>query len=137
MRANAPWGIAVPDDDEHTVYVWLDALANYLTVCDFGADDTQAWPGAGCTHIVGKDILRFHCIMWPAVLLAAGLEPPASVVAHAHWTVEGRKMSKSLGNVVAPGALMERFGIDAVRYFLLRNAGIAQDGNFSEGEQRG
>jgi methionyl-tRNA synthetase len=115
------------------MYVWLDALANYLTAV--GYPDTQApdyktfWPAD--IHVVGKDIVRFHCVYWPAFLLAAGLEVPKRVFAHGWWTVEGQKMSKSLGNFVAPPQLVEQYGVDPVRYFMLRELPFGSDGDFS------
>jgi methionyl-tRNA synthetase len=142
LSAQAPWGITVPTDKSHTVYVWLDALANYLTVArhhsgssnkgESSNDDNldKRWPAS--YHIVGKDILKFHTVYWPAFLLAADLAPPKQVIAHAHWLVDGQKMSKSIGNVVAPSDLISRFGVDAVRYFLLRDGGLVNDGDFSE-----
>jgi methionyl-tRNA synthetase len=135
LSAQAPWGITVPSDEAHTVYVWLDALANYLTVARHhversGINFEQVWPPT--YHVVGKDILKFHAVYWPAFLSAAGLPLPKQVIAHAHWLVENQKMSKSIGNVVAPSDLVRRFGVDAVRYFLLRDGGLVNDGDFSE-----
>ncbi len=132
-RTSFSWGIPVPDDPEHVVYVWLDALTNYMTA--LGYPDTAAeayrtfWPAD--VHVVGKDILRFHAIFWPAFLFAAGLEPPKRVFAHGWWTNEGQKISKSLGNVIDPVALVERYGLDPVRYFLLREVPFGADGDFS------
>ncbi len=131
-RTSFRWGVPVPGDDAHVMYVWLDALANYLTAAGF-PDETDAlwrfWPAD--IHFVGKDILRFHAIYWPAFLMAAGLPPPRRVFAHGWWTNEGQKISKSLGNVIDPVALVEEFGLDAVRYFLLREVPFGQDGDFS------
>ena len=124
-------------ESEHSIYVWLDALTNYLTVTGYGqeglSDDPQPsyWP-ATC-HVVGKDILRFHAVYWPAFLMAAGLKLPERIVAHGHWTVDRIKMSKSLGNVVKPEYLKDKYGVDPVRYFLLRDGGLGADGDFNEG----
>jgi methionyl-tRNA synthetase len=123
----------VPDDPGHVVYVWLDALTNYMTA--LGYPDTEAeayrtfWPAD--VHVVGKDILRFHAIFWPAFLLAAELEPPKRVFAHGWWTNEGQKISKSLGNVIDPVQLIETYGLDQTRYFLLREVPFGNDGDFS------
>ncbi len=132
-RSTVRWGIPVPNDPEHVVYVWVDALTNYLTVAgypDEGADLWRSfWPAD--LHMVGKDILRFHAVYWPAMLLAAGLEPPERVFAHGWWTNEGQKISKSLGNVIDPFSLVEKYGLDAVRYFLMREVPFGNDGDFS------
>ncbi|MCF7934913.1 MAG: methionine--tRNA ligase [Synergistales bacterium] len=132
-RTTLDWGIPVPDDEKHVVYVWFDALINYLSACGYPRDEEKVrtfWPAV--THLVGKDITRFHCIIWPSMLLALGLEPPSLVFAHGWWTVEGRKMSKSLGNVVDPFEMVELYGRDAFRYFLLREVTFGLDGDFSE-----
>ncbi|CAH0153579.1 methionine--tRNA ligase [Roseomonas sp. CECT 9278] len=131
-RTSFTWGVKVPGDEAHVMYVWLDALANYITAAGF--PDTTAprwrfWPAD--VQFVGKDIVRFHTIYWPAFLLAAGLPAPRRVFAHGWWTNEGQKISKSLGNVIDPVALVEEFGLDAVRYFLLREVPFGQDGDFS------
>ena len=115
------WGIKVPGNEDQCIYVWLDALVNYLTVGGYPNDD-YVWP-ADC-HIVGKDILRFHAIYWPAFLMAANLEPPRHIHCHGHWLIHEEKMSKSKGNVVDPFDKMDKFTVDGLRYFLLRN-GIA------------
>lgn len=133
-RTTFAWGIPVPGDDRHIMYVWLDALTNYITALgypDIGPDSLYAryWPAN--LHMVGKDILRFHAVYWPAFLMAAGLAPPRRVFAHGWWTIEGQKMSKSLGNVIAPEALVERYGLDQTRYFLLREVPFGNDGDFS------
>ena len=122
-RTSFTWGIPVPGDEKHIMYVWLDALANYLTA------DGGMWPAN--LHMVGKDILRFHAVYWPAFLMSAKLPLPGRVFAHGWWTIEGEKMSKSLGNVVAPAHLVERYGLDQTRYFLLREVSFGSDGNFS------
>lgn len=132
-RTTFSWGIPVPGDERHIMYVWLDALANYISAIGFpdthSADFSQFWPAD--LHMVGKDILRFHAVYWPAFLMAADLPPPRKIFAHGWWTVEGEKMSKSLGNVVAPRALVDAFGLDQTRYFLMREVPFGQDGNFS------
>jgi methionyl-tRNA synthetase len=123
----------VPDDPRHVVYVWLDALTNYMTA--LGYPDREAehyrtfWPAD--VHVVGKDILRFHAVFWPAFLLAAGLEPPRRVFAHGWWTNEGQKISKSLGNVIDPIEVIDTYGLDQTRYFLLREVPFGNDGDFS------
>ncbi len=118
---------------KHVMYVWLDALTNYLTAVGYpdtkAADYKTFWPAD--LHMVGKDIVRFHCVYWPAFLMAAGLDVPKRVFAHGWWTVEGQKMSKSLGNFVAPQQLVEQYGVDAVRYFMLRELPFGSDGDFS------
>jgi methionyl-tRNA synthetase len=132
-RTTFKWGVPVPDAPGHIMYVWLDALTNYITAV--GYPDTKSelfttyWPAD--LHMVGKDILRFHAVYWPAFLKAAGVEPQRRVFAHGWWTVEGQKMSKSLGNVVEPHQLIEKYGLDPVRYFLLREVPFGQDGDFS------
>ena len=121
------WGIPVPGDPEQVIYVWLDALANYLTACK---DTSATWPASA--HLIGKDILKFHAVYWPAFLLAAGLPLPREVRVHSHWMVDHEKMSKSRGNVVDPFQLADRFGAEGLRYFLLREGVPHSDGNFSE-----
>lgn len=123
------WAIPVPGDDSHCVYVWLDALTNYLTISGYPGDTSATWPAD--YHIVGKDILKFHAIYWPAFLMAAGLPLPKRIVAHAHWTVDNVKMSKSLGNVVDPHEMLRKYGADFVRYFLLREGVLNDDGDFN------
>ena len=131
-RTSLTWGIPVPGADGHVIYVWYDALTNYITGLGYPkrteAFDTF-WPAD--VHMVGKDILRFHAIYWPAFLMSAGIEPPLGVFAHGWWTVEGQKMSKSLGNVVDPYEMVEKYGADAFRYFLLREVPFGKDGDFS------
>jgi methionyl-tRNA synthetase len=132
-RTSFRWGVPVPDDPDHIMYVWLDALTNYITAV--GYPDTESelyrryWPAD--LHMVGKDILRFHAVYWPAFLMAAGLEPPRRVFAHGWWTNEGQKISKSLGNVIDPVSLVQRYGLDPVRYFLLREVPFGNDGDYS------
>jgi methionyl-tRNA synthetase len=132
-RTSFQWGVPIPGDSAHIMYVWLDALTNYLTAVDYPDTASQQyqkfWPAD--LHMVGKDIIRFHCVYWPAFLLAAGLMPPQRVYAHGWWTNEGQKISKSLGNVIDPLALIDKYGLDAVRYFLLREVPFGGDGDFS------
>lgn len=132
-RTSFSWGIKVPDDDKHVLYVWFDALSNYITALGY-PDDAQGnfakfWPAN--VHVIGKDILRFHTVYWPTFLLAAGLPLPKKIFAHGWWTVEGKKMSKSLQNVVEPNMLVEKYGVDPIRYFLLREVPFGLDGDFS------
>nr|XP_023018035.1 methionine--tRNA ligase, mitochondrial-like [Leptinotarsa decemlineata] len=127
------WGIPVPGDPSQTVYVWLDALVNYLTVSGYGRDETtfqKYWPPE--VHVIGKDILKFHGIYWPAFLMAANLEPPKSLFCHSHWTVDSEKMSKSKGNVVCPFDRATTYTTDGLRYFLLREGVAHSDGNYSD-----
>jgi methionyl-tRNA synthetase len=130
-RTSFNWGIPVPENDKHIMYVWIDALVNYLTAIGY-PDNFQANLFKEAIHIVGKDILRFHAIYWPAFLMAADLPIPKQIFAHGWWTVEGEKMSKSLGNTIDPIALSNEFGVDAVRNFVLREMPFGQDGNFSK-----
>ena len=131
-RATLKWGIPLPDDSAHVFYVWFDALTAYLTGADFKADGgnfSKYWPAA--LHLVGKDILRFHTVYWPAFLMAGGIEPPNSVFGHGWWLSKDEKMSKSRGNVLDPRVLNEVFGSELLRYFLLREMVFGQDCNFS------
>lgn len=132
-RTNFSWGVPVPDDDDHVMYVWLDALTNYITGVGYpntGSDSYKKyWPAD--FHVIGKDIIRFHCIYWPAFLMAANLELPKKVFAHGFINVNGAKMSKSVGNVIAPQDLLDLYGLDATRYLLMREVPHGQDGNFS------
>ena len=131
-RTTFKWGIPVPNDPGHVIYVWFDALTNYITAAGFPADEKRFkryWP-ADC-HIIGKDILRFHAVYWPCFLMSADLPLPKKVFAHGWWTVEGQKMSKSLGNVVDPAQLVKEYGVDPIRYFLLREVPFGADGDFS------
>jgi methionyl-tRNA synthetase len=131
-RTSFTWGIPVPGDETHVMYVWLDALVNYLTVVGYpDMDGARAhyWPAS--LHLVGKEIIRFHAVYWPAFLMAAGLPVPKRVFSHGWWTVEGEKMSKSLGNFIDARPLVEEFGLDQVRYFLLREVPFGNDGDFS------
>lgn len=132
-RTTFDWGIKVPGDEKHVMYVWLDALANYITAVgypDTTCEFAQYWPAN--LHMVGKDILRFHTVYWPAFLMAAKLPMPRRVFAHGWWTVEGEKMSKSLGNVVKPADLIDTYGLDQTRYFLMREIPFGNDGDFSK-----
>ena len=132
-RSTFSWGIPVPDDPKHVIYVWLDALANYITALGYGsADDSKCkkyWPAD--VHMIGKEIVRFHCVYWPAFLLAAGLPLPNSIVAHGWLLFEESKMSKSRGNIVRAETILDVLGADALRYFLLREVVFGQDGSFS------
>lgn len=132
-RTNFDWGVPVPNDPKHVMYVWIDALTNYITAVGYpdveSEDFRKFWPAD--VHMVGKDILRFHAVYWPAFLMAAEIALPQRVFAHGWWTIEGQKMSKSLGNVIAPHDLVERYGVDASRYFMLREVPFGNDGNFS------
>jgi methionyl-tRNA synthetase len=132
-RTSFDWGIPVPGDDKHIMYVWLDALTNYITAAGFPEEDSESfkryWPAD--LHIIGKDILRFHAIYWPAFLMSAGVALPKRVFGHGFLFVDGEKMSKSLGNVITPASLVEAFGLDPVRYFLLREVPYGNDGSFS------
>ncbi len=131
-RTTFSWGIPVPGNDRHIIYVWFDALTNYITALGY-PDETgnygRYWPVD--VHLIGKDILRFHSVYWPTFLMAAGLPLPKKVFAHGWWTVEGQKMSKSLQNVIEPNMLIDKYGVDAVRYFLLREVPFGLDGDFS------
>jgi methionyl-tRNA synthetase len=132
-RTSFNWGIPVPDDEAHIMYVWLDALTNYITAAGYPDEDsdvyTTFWPAD--LHMVGKDILRFHAVYWPAFLMAAGVAPPRRVFAHGWWTNEGHKISKTDGNIIDPLHLVESYGLDPVRYFLLREVPFGNDGDFS------
>jgi methionyl-tRNA synthetase len=131
-RTSFKWGIPVPGNDAHIMYVWLDALTNYITALgypDATGDFARYWPNS--IHMVGKDIVRFHAVYWPAFLMAADLAPPKRVFAHGWWTNEGQKISKSLGNVIDPLELITTYGLDQVRYFLLREVPFGNDGDFS------
>jgi methionyl-tRNA synthetase len=131
-RTTVAWGIPVPDDPDHTIYVWFDALHNYLTGIGYNWDKPRFqkyWPAD--IHLIGKDILRFHAIFWPAFLMAAGFPLPQTVFGHGWWLKDEAKMSKSKGNVLDPHVILETFGADPLRYFLLREIPIGLDGNFS------
>ncbi len=132
-RTTFKWGIPVPGDEAHVIYVWLDALCNYITALGFGNDDTKLydkfWPAD--VHMVGKEIVRFHCVYWPAFLIAAGLPLPKSIVAHGWLLFEESKMSKSRGNIVRTETILDVLGADALRYFLMREIVFGHDGSFS------
>ena len=131
-RTSFKWGVKVPGDEAHVMYVWLDALTNYITALGYPNENTELWKfWPADVHFVGKDIVRFHAIYWPAFLEAAGLPVPRRVFAHGWWTNEGQKISKSLGNVIDPVGLIEQYGLDPVRFFLLREVPFGNDGDFS------
>ncbi|WP_264328754.1 methionine--tRNA ligase [Wolbachia endosymbiont (group A) of Andrena hattorfiana] len=151
-RTSFNWGIKVPGNDKHVIYVWIDALTNYLTSIGFpsteGEEYKKFWAepeiqipvsstvnladNSFNVHVIGKDILRFHAVYWPSILLAADLPLPKQIAVHGWWLNEGEKISKSLGNVIDPIGLAQEFGVDQLRYFLLREASFGQDGNFSK-----
>lgn len=132
-RSKFSWGIPVPGEENHVMYVWIDALANYITSLGF-PDNLQRVSEMmnECVHIVGKEILRFHAVYWPAFLMSANLPLPKRIFAHGWWTCDGQKMSKSVGNVVDPTAMINKYGLDQVRYFLFRAVRFGEDGDFSE-----
>jgi methionyl-tRNA synthetase len=131
-RTSFDWGVPVPGSDGHVMYVWLDALTNYITGLGY-PDDTKLWRRywPANVHLIGKDVVRFHAVYWPAFLMSAGIELPKQVYGHGFLLSRGEKMSKSVGNVVDPMVLAERFGVDALRYFLLREVPFGQDGSYS------
>ncbi|MGE0454309.1 MAG: methionine--tRNA ligase [Vicinamibacteria bacterium] len=145
-RARVKWGIPVPEDPSHVFYVWMDALANYITALDYAGDGPayrRYWEGAARDgesaappierlHLVGKEIIRFHCLYWPAMLKAAGLPVPTRVFAHGHLTKNGKRLSKTTGNTIDPNALLDWLGVDAFRYFFLREGSFSQDWDFTE-----
>lgn len=132
-RTSFNWGVPVPGNDKHIMYVWIDALTNYMTAAGYPDEESEIykkfWPAD--IHMVGKDILRFHALYWPAFLMGAGLDPAKRVFAHGWWTNEGQKISKSLGNVIDPFEIVNKFGLDQVRYFLMREVPFGNDGDFS------
>jgi methionyl-tRNA synthetase len=131
-RTSTRWGVPVPWDDKHVFYVWYDALINYITAIGYGTDDERFrtwWPSVH--HLIGKEIIRFHCVWWPAMCLAAGIEPPNQVLVHGHLLVGGDKMSKTAFNQIAPADLVADFGVDAYRYHFLRDRPLGPDGDFS------
>jgi methionyl-tRNA synthetase len=131
-RTSFKWGVPVPGDDNHVMYVWIDALANYISAIGYPHDEEnfhKFWPAN--VHIVGKDILRFHAVYWPAFLMAAGLPIPRRIFAHGWWTKDGEKISKSLGNVIDPLKLVEKYGLDQTRFFLMAEVNFGNDGDFS------
>ena len=132
-RTTFDWGIRVPGNDKHIMYVWVDALTNYITGVGFPDTESEKfkryWPAA--LHVIGKDIVRFHAVYWPAFLMSAGVEVPQHIFSHGFLFNRGEKMSKSVGNVVDPFALCDAYGVDPLRYFLLREVPFGQDGNYS------
>ena len=134
-RTTFDWGIPLELEEGHIIYVWFDALNIYLTGAGFSTDTEKFdkfWTNGTVNHVVGKDILRFHAIIWPAMLMSAGIKLPDTIAAHGWWTVEGEKMSKSLGNVVNPEEEVEKYGLDAFRYYLMREATFGQDADYSK-----
>lgn len=132
-RRTAEFAIPLPWDQDQTIYVWLDELFNYCSAVGYGADDEQFktwWPAD--VHLVGKDIIKFHCIIWPALLMAIGEKPPKKIVAHGFFTVNGQKISKTIGNVIDPNDWVDKYGADVVRYFVLREVPFGADGDVSE-----
>eukprot|EP00580_Thalassiosira_gravida_P017836 CAMPEP_0201658382 /NCGR_PEP_ID=MMETSP0494-20130426/1278_1 /ASSEMBLY_ACC=CAM_ASM_000839 /TAXON_ID=420259 /ORGANISM="Thalassiosira gravida, Strain GMp14c1" /LENGTH=591 /DNA_ID=CAMNT_0048135361 /DNA_START=41 /DNA_END=1816 /DNA_ORIENTATION=- len=134
-RTTFDWGVPVPGDDDHVMYVWLDALTNYMSALGYpnkeeGSNFDKFWPAS--LHVVGKDILRFHAVYWPAFLLAAGLPLPKRIFAHGWWTKDGEKISKSLGNVIDPVDLINTYGVDPTRFFLMSEVNFGSDGDFSD-----
>ncbi|MBI4049773.1 MAG: methionine--tRNA ligase [Candidatus Doudnabacteria bacterium] len=132
-RPNVKWGIPLPWDSNQTVYVWVEALFNYCSAIGYGFDEEKFrkyWPAD--VQVMAKDIIKFHCIIWPALLLAIGEEPPREIFAHGFFTVDGQKISKTIGNVIDPNEWVDKYGADAVRYFLLREVPFGQDGDVSE-----
>ncbi len=131
-RSSFDWGIPLPMDPSHVIYVWIDALSNYITVLGYGEAESDLWRyWPADVHLIGKDITRFHCVIWPAMLLSAGIALPRTIFGHGFIDFEGRKMSKSQRHAVQPLDAVERYGADALRYFLLREVTFGQDGDFS------
>lgn len=133
-RTSFRWGVPVPDDPDHVMYVWIDALANYLSALGYPSEESEYptfWKDGTSCHVVGKDILRFHAVYWPAFLMAAGLPLPKRLFAHGWWTKDGEKISKSLGNVIDPVELCEKYGVDQTRFFLMADVTFGSDGDFS------
>jgi methionyl-tRNA synthetase len=132
-KEKLPWGIPVPNDESQVMYVWFDALTNYITALEYGEknDDKfkKFWPGV---HVIGKEINRFHSLLWPAMLMSAGLELPKQIAVHGWMTVDGQKMSKSIGNVIDPIELVNKYPLESVRYFLTREIPFDNDGDFSD-----
>ena len=133
-RKSFSWGIKVPDNKEHVIYVWLDALTNYISALDYPETNSSLfkkfWPAS--IHLIGKDILRFHAVYWPAFLLAAKIEPPKTVYGHG-WILSGEeKMSKSKGNILDPIEIIEKYGLDPLRYYLIKEVSFGNDGNISQ-----
>ena len=130
-RTTFNWGVPVPGDEKHVMYVWVDALTNYITAAGFPDTEGDNWDFWPATHIIGKDIVRFHAVYWPAFLMSAGIELPKRIFAHGFLFNRGEKMSKSVGNVVDPFAMVEHYGLDQVRYFFMREVPFGQDGSYS------
>ncbi len=129
-RTTCKWGVPVPGNEEHVMYVWLDALSNYISALGYPDEKYKDyWPAD--VHVVGKDIIRFHAVYWPAFLMAANIAPPKTIMSHGWWTNEGEKISKSVGNVIDPIGLVEEFGLDQTRWFLMREVIFGNDGDFS------
>jgi len=132
-RTTFDWGVKVPGDAKHVMYVWVDALTNYITAVGYPDTDSprfrRYWPAD--LHVIGKDIVRFHAVYWPAFLMSAGIEVPRRIFSHGFLFNRGEKMSKSVGNVIDPFDLVDAFGVDQVRYFFLREVPFGQDGNYS------
>ena len=127
-----PWGVPVPGDPSHVIYVWFDALTNYLTAAGYPDEPDRferTWPAAA--HVIGKNITRFHCLYWPAMLMSAGIDLPKIVAVHGFMTLEGQRISKTTGNIIDPVALADEFGADAVRYYLMRDVSFESDGDFA------
>ncbi len=130
-RTSFDWGVPVPGNDKHVMYVWVDALTNYITAAGFPDENAANWDFWPATHIIGKDIVRFHAVYWPAFLMSAGVPLPKAVFAHGFLFNKGEKMSKSVGNVVDPFNLIDHYGLDQVRYFFMREVPFGQDGTYS------
>ncbi len=132
-KSSLSWGIPVPDDDAQVMYVWCDALTNYISGLGYFTkqEDRSFWDDAEVTHVIGKDIARFHALIWPSMLKAAGVRIPDRLLIHGFLTSEGEKMSKSLGNVVAPEEVIEKYGVDALRFYLTHEIPVGNDGDFS------
>ena len=132
-RTSFEWGIKIPKSEKHIMYVWIDALTNYLTSLGYpnvDPNDNPFWKE--CIHVIGKDIIKFHAVYWPAMLMAADYHLPKNIIAHGWWTNEGKKISKSVGNTINPDLMIEKFGLEQFRYFLLREVSLGNDGDFSE-----
>src|SRR5436853_3204876 len=130
-RTTFDWGIPVPGDPKHVMYVWVDALTNYITGAGFPDEASPLWRyWPADAHVIGKDIIRFHAVYWPAFLMSAGLPLPKRIFGHGFLFNRGEKMSKSVGNVISPGSLVGQYGVDQVRYFFLREVPFGQDGNY-------
>jgi methionyl-tRNA synthetase len=131
-RTTFDWGVPVPGDEKHVMYVWVDALTNYITGIGYPDENDEKWSfWPADAHIIGKDIVRFHAVYWPAFLMSAGIELPKRVFGHGFLFNRGEKMSKSLGNVIDPFTMVEHYGLDQVRYFFLREVPFGQDGSYS------